>query len=115
MRLCSFNKDKMEIPLEDRQKALLLLLELSLQRGCLQHIIDSILLLLQLADEGSRSNELLKAEPRACVGTEVCYPLVPFLRRMESIAKTNIGMERTAKHGSVSHYITGILYVHVHV
>ena len=90
----------MEIPLEDRQKALSLLLELALQRGCLQHILDCVLMLLQLADEGSRSNELLKADPTAAtVDAEVSYPLVPFLRRVESIAKPNITVDRKQKPG----------------
>lgn len=94
---CSFTRDKLEIPMEDRQKALLLLLELSLQRGCLQHILDCILLLLQLADEGSRSNEPLKANPAASVGGGVSYPVVPFLRRLGSIMKPNASSDMKKK------------------
>ena len=38
------------IPLHDRQTALALLLELTLQRGTLQHLLDAVLLLLQLSE-----------------------------------------------------------------
>lgn len=84
-----FEKDVENVPLEDRQKALSLLLELSLQRGTLYHILDCILLLLYLADKATRSNELLKTEldkePPLPPEEELNYPLVPFLRRISNI------------------------------
>ena len=78
--------------MEDRQKALSLLLELALQRGTLDHILDCILLLLYLADKASRSNELLKTEhdKEPLFSTEeLSYPLVPFLRRISNIPSSS--------------------------
>ena len=88
----SFDKEEKKVPLEDRQKALSLLFELSLQRGTLPHIIDCILLLLHLADNASRSNERLKSEhekePTSLPEEELTYPLVPFLRRIAAISSS---------------------------
>lgn len=74
--------------MKDRQKALSLLLELSLQRGMLQNILDCIILLLHIDDNATRSNELLKSEQNkqpVSPNEELNYPLVPFLRRIASI------------------------------
>ena len=95
MRACfelRFGSEEKTVPLGDCEKALSLLLELALQRGTLQHILDAILLLLQLADKASKSNELVKGEEcRSSVPLSVdpkedaSYPLAPFLRRMGQI------------------------------
>ena len=87
------------IPFEDRQAALGLLLELALQRGTLQHMLDSVLLLLRLSDAASKNRPRFeKSEddvPRKrpperddyglTSGDEVTCPLVPFLRRLGGI------------------------------
>ena len=87
------------IPFEDRQAALGLLLELALQRGTLQHMLDSVLLLLRLSDAASKNRpRFVKSEddvPRKrppgqddyglTSGDEVTCPLVPFLRRLGGI------------------------------
>lgn len=94
IKLChsfSFNCDEEKsVPISDRQRALSLLLELAMQRGTLQHILDAIILLLQLADKASKSNDHLK-KPNGDVPVqgkqeEACCPLVPFLRRIASVA-----------------------------
>ena len=56
--LClSFTSDEVKsVPLADRQLALSLLLELSMQRGTLQHLLAAISLILQLADRTAKSN-----------------------------------------------------------
>jgi len=102
-------EERKNIPLEDRQTALALLLELALQRGTLQHILGAVLLLLQLS--GSicryRCNKMqLKSEeeetkkklpeytksppPKSEYNppsneNDRGYPLVPFLRRLGDI------------------------------
>ena len=43
-------KEAKGIPLHDRQTALALLLELTLQRGTLRYLLDAVLLLLQLSE-----------------------------------------------------------------
>lgn len=87
------------IPFEDRQASLGLLLELALQRGTLQHMLDSVLLLLRLSDAASKNRpRFVKSEddvPRKrpperddyglMSGDEVTCPLVPFLRRLGGI------------------------------
>ena len=87
------------IPFEDRQAALGLLLELALQRGTLQHMLDSVLLLLRLSDAASKNRpRFVKSEddvPRKrppgqddyglTSGDEITCPLVPFLRRLGAI------------------------------
>ena len=88
--LHSFNSDEEKsIPVVDRQRALSLLLELTLQRGTLQHILDAILLLLQLAEKASKSNDLLKTEDKKASSDikeeDACCPLVPFLRRIGGV------------------------------
>ena len=50
------------VPLHDRHMALALLLELALQRGTLQHILDTVLLLLRLSELSCKSNKVLKSE-----------------------------------------------------
>ena len=96
------------IPLEDRQTALALLLELALQRGTLQQILGAVLLLLQLSGSICRyrcnklqlkceEEETKKKPPEYTKSPPKCeyvppsnendrgYPLVPFLRRLGDI------------------------------
>ncbi len=84
------------IPLVDRQAALSLLLELSLQRGTLSHILDSVLLLLQLsgipdnARNINTTDEVKEKLPPDFEATEqevgeTSYPLLPFIRRLQQI------------------------------
>ena len=87
------------IPFEDRQAALGLLLELALQRGTLQHMLDPVLLLLRLSDTASKNRpRFVKSEddvPRKrppgqddyglTSGDEITCPLIPFLRRLSGI------------------------------
>ena len=96
------------VPLGDRHIAMSLLFELALQRGTLSHILDAILLLLHLSSmpaAGTDKNQKLsksqdeakgeefvmsggggargrRAEEK---GSEVGFPLVPFLRRLSTI------------------------------
>ena len=84
------------IPLEDRQAALSLLLELSLQRGTLSHILDSVLLLLRLSGVPDNARNIKTAgevkekhpsdsgSPRR-EPVETSYPLLPFLRRLDQV------------------------------
>lgn len=102
------------VPFEDRQAALGLLLELALQRGTLQHVLDAVLLLLRLSDAASKNRpRFVKSEedvPRKrppgggggwddyglTSGDEITCPLVPFLRRLGGI-KTPPSVEVTAE------------------
>ena len=93
------NRQKIEeekgIPLEDRQAALSLLLELALQRGTLRHILDVVLLLLRISGlpgnvrKSNTSEDVKEKLPpdfqasRALV--ETSYPLMPFLRRLNDV------------------------------
>ena len=98
--MCSLKLgDGKGIPFEDRQAALGLLLELALQRGTLQHMLDSVLLLLRLSEAATKNRPRFeKSEddvPRKrpperddyglTSGEEVMCPLVPFLRRLGGI------------------------------
>lgn len=90
------------IPFEDRQVALGLLLELALQRGTLQHMLDSVLLLLRLSEAASKNrprfvkseddDDVPRKRPRGdqddyglTSGDKITCPLVPFLRRLSGI------------------------------
>ena len=84
------------IPLEDRQAALSLLLELALQRGTLSHILDSVLLLLRLSGVPDNARNINMAEevkkklppefqPQRPPRAETSYPLLPFLRRLNQV------------------------------
>lgn len=64
------------VPVSDQHVALGILLELGMQRGSLQHMLEVILLLLELWDSGQDND------------TDSCFtsaPLVPLLRRFEEI------------------------------
>lgn len=111
----SFDRLKIEvekgIPLEDRQAALTLLLELAIQRGTLRHILDVVLLLLKLSgipdnlrnrNTDERVKEKLPVEfqaSRAIVATETSYPLLPFLRRLGGVPTPScpMSMERSGE------------------
>ncbi|XP_022244118.1 E3 ubiquitin-protein ligase HERC2-like isoform X2 [Limulus polyphemus] len=68
-----------QVPVPDQQVALALLLELAVQRGSLSHILNVVLLLLELWDSGK-----CKQDNRVIVhGTSA--PLVPLLRRFDTI------------------------------
>lgn len=69
-----------QVPVPDQQLALSLLLELSLQRGTLSHILSGVLLLLQLWDSGKYEID----NRTVSHGTSV--PLVTLLRRFESMS-----------------------------
>ena len=84
------------IPLEDRQAALSLLLELALQRGTLSHILDSVLLLLRLSGVPDNARNINMAEEvkkklppefqrQRPPSAETSYPLLPFLRRLNQV------------------------------
>ena len=101
--------EQKNVPLKDRQMALALILELALQRGTLQQILEAVLLLLRLSGSTCRyyhSNQMqLKCEgeetlkkppeygkgPQECGNLppsnedQRCYPLIPFLRRIGDI------------------------------
>ena len=81
--------EKKSIPLHDRQLALSLLLELVLQRGTLEHMLDTTLLLLRLTTH-TKMEAVHKAEGKEedCLPSnedERVAPLVPFLRRLMMI------------------------------
>ena len=67
------------IPIPDQHSALALLLELAVQRGTLSHLLNVVLLLLQLWDSG-RLEPDNRTSPR---GTTA--PLMPLLRRFQEI------------------------------
>lgn len=68
-----------QVPVPDQQLALSLLLELAVLRGTLSTVLSSVLLLIQLWDSGR-----CEADNRTvCHGTSA--PLIPLLRRFESI------------------------------
>ena len=86
------------VPLKDRQAAMCLLLELTLQRGTLSHILEGLLLLLRLSylipstDKNRRAckvdKEGVKGDPQGMeqsADEEELFPLVLFLRRLASI------------------------------
>ena len=70
-------------------------MELSLQRGTLQHILESVLLLLRLSELTDKNIKLnVKCEEDVkqkrpldydVISGEGGYPLVPFLRRLSGI------------------------------
>ena len=72
--------DSIEVPLKDRHTALILLLELALQRGSLHEILKMVKLLLDLWSLGQRSRQDNRAGLR-----DSCAPIIPFLRRFEEI------------------------------
>ena len=102
--------EQKNVPLKDRQMALALILELALQRGTLQQILEAVLLLLRLSGSTCRyyhsnqvqlkckGEETLKKPPEYAKGPpecgnlppsnedQRCYPLIPFLRRLGDIA-----------------------------
>ncbi|XP_049844846.1 E3 ubiquitin-protein ligase HERC2 [Schistocerca gregaria] len=67
------------VPLADRHTALGLLLELAIQRGTLSYMLDAILLLLHLWEKGKYQDD------NRAVSSGTSAPLVPLLRRFESI------------------------------
>lgn len=87
------------VPLEDRQVAMSLLLELALQRGTLSHILEALLLLLRLSDlppftpdKNRRAHKMeeedVKGAPHGMDRSSDeadFFPLVSFLRRLASI------------------------------
>ena len=81
--------EKKSIPLHDRQLALSLLLELVLQRGTLEHMLGTSLLLLQLSAHVKMEavhKDLSDGED--CIPSnedERVAPLVPFLRKLMAI------------------------------
>lgn len=70
-------------------------MELSLQRGTLQHVLESVLLLLRLSESCDKNQKLnVKCEEDVkqkkppdydVIGGEGGFPLVPFLKRLGSI------------------------------
>ncbi|ODN06550.1 E3 ubiquitin-protein ligase HERC2 [Orchesella cincta] len=71
------------VPLQDQYLALCLLLELAAQRGTLSRFLDCVLLLLDLYESRKKSRMDNRME-----GSDIVAPLVPFLRRMESLPIT---------------------------
>ncbi|XP_061183765.1 E3 ubiquitin-protein ligase HERC2-like isoform X1 [Saccostrea echinata] len=68
-----------KIPVQDQQTALCLLLELSVQRGSLSHVLSSVLLLLNLWN-----NSCQESDNRISSGLN-CAPLIRLLERFQSI------------------------------
>ena len=65
------------VPVSDQHVALGILLELAVQRGSLQHMLEMILLLLELWDSGQDND------------TDACFtsaPLVPLLLRFQELS-----------------------------
>ncbi|XP_021378315.1 E3 ubiquitin-protein ligase HERC2-like isoform X2 [Mizuhopecten yessoensis] len=73
------SKAPSKIPVQDQQTALSLLLELSIQRGSLSHILSSVLLLLNLWN-----NSRHEFDNRVSSSLNSA-PLIPFLKRFQSI------------------------------
>lgn len=76
---CAGSKIPSKIPVQDQQTALSLLLELSIQRGSLSHILSSVLLLLNLWN-----NSRHEFDNRVSSSLH-CAPLIPFLKRFQNI------------------------------
>ncbi|KAJ8028688.1 E3 ubiquitin-protein ligase HERC2 [Holothuria leucospilota] len=79
LNACASAKESDTIPFTDQHRALALLLELAVQRGTLSHLLDAVLLLLQLWDNGVQERDN-RTSPR---GTTA--PLVPLLKRLQNI------------------------------
>ena len=88
------------VPLDDRQVAISVLLELTLQRATLSHILEAVLLLLQLSDlapsapDKNRRAHKLDEKPTKGRSQEfdeqesdhlTVYPLASYLRRLAAI------------------------------
>lgn len=69
-----------QVPLTDKHTALGLLLELATQRGSLGHILDSVLLLLNLWEKGRYPTD------NRAKSSDTSAPLVPILKRYERLA-----------------------------
>jgi len=72
------------VPVEDRRLAVALLLELAVQRGSLSFLLDTVRLLLSLSSEVvdvDRDNRLVAVLTHA--------PLVPVLRRFQTLARSS--------------------------
>ncbi|XP_064637694.1 E3 ubiquitin-protein ligase HERC2-like isoform X2 [Lineus longissimus] len=67
------------VPIQDQQTALCLLLELAIQRGSLTHVLNAVLLLLNLWN-----NSRDQSDNRVSNSLN-CAPLVPLLRRFQEI------------------------------
>ncbi|XP_074649618.1 E3 ubiquitin-protein ligase HERC2-like [Tubulanus polymorphus] len=74
--------DSNKIPIQDQQTALALLLELAVQRGTLNHILNAVLLLLNLWN-----NSRHEIDNRVSCNLN-CAPLVPLLRRFQDVQAT---------------------------
>lgn len=72
--------------MHDQHTALCLFLELAVQRGSLNHILNSVLLLLHLWDKGKYEVE------NRVLSSGTSAPLVPLLRRFQiiSLAKSDV-------------------------
>ncbi|KAF4520878.1 hypothetical protein B566_EDAN007059 [Ephemera danica] len=71
-----------EVPPVDQQLALSLLLELAIQRGSLSHVLDTVLLLLRLRDEGHKVTD---NRCSTSMNTSTSAPLVHILKRFNHI------------------------------
>lgn len=96
------------VPLHDRQLALSLLMELALQRGTLEHMLDVVLLLLRLT-----ANTKMEARHKPEGKEERSIPsnedervafVVPFLRKLMAIPTPNSPFLGFSAPSTVSHY-----------
>lgn len=102
--------EKSIIPLNDRQLALSLLMELVLQRGTLEHMLDIVLLLLRLTTntkmeaghkdtpEGKEEGSIPSNED------ERVASLVPFLRKLMAVPTPTSPFLGFSEPSTVSHY-----------
>lgn len=68
-----------EVPLEDQQTSLNLLLEMALQKGTLSSMLDMVLLLLNLWNKKAHPDD------NRSLSHTFGVPIVPFLKRLEQI------------------------------
>jgi len=93
------SKSSSKIPVQDQQTALSLLLELSVQRGSLNHVLGSVLLLLNLWNNSHHEfdNRVSSSLHNA--------PLIPFLKRFHSIQTAKTRVYDSLKWDEVRKYI----------
>ena len=85
------------VPVSDQHLALGILLELAVQQGALQHLLEAVLLLLKLWDTGQDNDN-----ESYCTSA----PLVPLLKRFQDIPNAPIrAMESTKMADDVSNQV----------
>lgn len=89
-------KSSSKVPVQDQQTALALLLELAVQRGSLSHILNVVLLLLNLWNNSRHEFD------NRISSNLLCAPLVPFIRHFCEIQSPKGKLSETSRWDEVS-------------